>query len=61
MVGLPDPSANWLYRMISTKASLPEKVALFWHNVFATGYMKISKARCSSTRSGCSGTTVWAA
>ena len=26
MVGLPDPSANWLYRMISTKASLPEKV-----------------------------------
>ncbi len=25
-LGLPDPSANWLYRMISTKASLPEKV-----------------------------------
>jgi len=34
-------AANWLYRMISTKAPLHEKTALFWHGIFATGYPKV--------------------
>ena len=30
--------AYWLYRMINTRRRLEEKMALFWHGVFATGY-----------------------
>ena len=33
-------SGRWLYRMINTKRPLEEKIALFWHHVFATGYNK---------------------
>ncbi|MCH8062867.1 MAG: DUF1800 domain-containing protein [Chloroflexi bacterium] len=33
--------ASWLYRMIKTKAPLQEKLALFWHGVFATGVSKV--------------------
>ncbi len=32
----------WLYRMINTKRPLEEKMALFWHGIFATGYTKIN-------------------
>jgi uncharacterized protein (DUF1800 family) len=32
---------NWVYRMINTKRPLEEKIALFWHQVFATGNSKI--------------------
>jgi uncharacterized protein (DUF1800 family) len=32
----------WLYRMINTRRSLEEKMALFWHGVFATGYTKLN-------------------
>ncbi len=31
---------RWLYRMINTRRPLEEKMALFWHHVFATGYNK---------------------
>ena len=33
--------ASWLYRMLNTKAPLQEKMALFWHGVFATGVSKV--------------------
>ena len=33
--------ANWLYWMVNTKRPLQEKVALFWHHVFATGNSKV--------------------
>lgn len=33
--------ANWMYNMISTKRPLVEKMALFWHHVFATGNSKV--------------------
>jgi hypothetical protein len=33
--------ASWTYRMINTKAPLQEKVALFWHHIFATGVSKV--------------------
>ena len=32
---------NWLYRMVHTPRPLQEKVALFWHHVFATGESKV--------------------
>ena len=33
--------ANWMYHMITTERPLHEKVALFWHHVFATGNSKV--------------------
>ena len=33
--------ASWLYRMTNTHAPLQEKVALFWHGIFATGVSKV--------------------
>ena len=30
--------ANWMYRIINTKRPLEEKMALFWHDLFATAY-----------------------
>jgi len=33
--------ANWLYHLINTKRPLQEKIALFWHHVFATGNGKV--------------------
>ena len=44
---LRDPwssSANWIYRMITTRCPLEEKIALFWHGLFATGYSKVNHA-----------------
>ena len=34
-------AAEWLHDMISTKRPLEEKMALFWHQVFATGVSKV--------------------
>ena len=40
--GVPQPGQyNWMYNMITTKRPLEEKVALFWHQVFATGNSKV--------------------
>ena len=33
----------WLYRMINTKRPLEEKLALFWHGLYATGYTKLNQ------------------
>ena len=32
---------NWMHRMLNTERPLQEKVALFWHHVFATGHEKV--------------------
>ncbi|MCI0440584.1 MAG: DUF1800 domain-containing protein, partial [Chloroflexi bacterium] len=37
---LPVWTGEWMYRMINTKRPLEEKMALFWHHVFATGWYK---------------------
>ena len=34
-----------LYRLVSTKRPLREKVALFWNNIFATGYAKVTNGK----------------
>ena len=40
--GVPQPGQyNWMYNMITTQRPLEEKVALFWHHVFATGNSKV--------------------
>ena len=40
--GLTQPGQNnWMYNMITTQRPLEEKMALFWHHVFATGNAKI--------------------
>src|SRR6187399_441151 len=33
---------RWLFRMIHTERPLQEKMALFWHNHFATAYSKVN-------------------
>ena len=38
-------AAYWMYRMINTKRPLEEKVALFWHGIFATGYTKLNQPK----------------
>ena len=35
----------WLYRMINTQRPLEEKIALFWHGLFATAYGKLNHAK----------------
>ena len=41
MMGPRGNGDNWLYRMITTKTPLAEKITLFWHGIFATGYPKV--------------------
>jgi uncharacterized protein (DUF1800 family) len=37
-----DARQRWLFRMVHTKRPLQEKMVLFWHNHFATGYTKVA-------------------
>ena len=37
----PEAKTHLLYRMINSKRHLEEKIALFWHGVFATGWTKV--------------------
>jgi len=39
-----DSRQRWLFRMLHTDRPLQEKMTLFWHNHFATGYTKIAGA-----------------
>ena len=42
---LNSAGAYWIYRMVTTDNPLEEKMALFWHGLFATGYSKLNQAR----------------
>ncbi len=37
-----DSRQRWLFRMVHSPRQLQEKMALFWHNHFATAYSKVS-------------------
>ena len=37
----PLGQGNWMYQMLNTERPLEEKMALFWHQVFATGNAKV--------------------
>jgi uncharacterized protein (DUF1800 family) len=39
---ITDARQRWLFRMLHTDRPLQEKMTLFWHNHFATGYNKIA-------------------
>src|SRR5581483_1264430 len=39
---IDDARQRWLFRMIHSERPLQEKMTLFWHNYFATGYSKIA-------------------
>jgi uncharacterized protein (DUF1800 family) len=39
-----DARQRWLFRMIHSQRPLEEKMALFWHNHFATAYSKVAGA-----------------
>ena len=41
---IEDARQRWLFRMIHTRRPLEEKMALFWHNHFATAYSKVAGA-----------------
>ncbi|OLC48396.1 MAG: hypothetical protein AUH43_09570 [Acidobacteria bacterium 13_1_40CM_65_14] len=39
---ITDARQRWLFRMVHSDRPLQEKMTLFWHNHFATGYTKIA-------------------
>jgi uncharacterized protein (DUF1800 family) len=41
---IEDARQRWLFRMVHSRRPLQEKMALFWHNHFATAYSKVSAA-----------------
>jgi uncharacterized protein (DUF1800 family) len=41
---IEDARQRWLFRMIHSRRPLQEKMALFWHNHFATAYSKLTGA-----------------
>ena len=45
MINAPGSARSWVYRMITTNAPLVEKMALFWHGIFATGVPKVINGR----------------
>ena len=46
----PWSAKQWLYRMETTETPIVEKIALFWHGIFATGYAKTNQARALSVQ-----------
>ena len=42
---LDSAQAYWLFRMVNTSRPLEEKIALFWHGLFATGYTKLNQPK----------------
>jgi uncharacterized protein (DUF1800 family) len=42
LTNIDDSRQRWLFRMVHSQRPLQEKMALFWHNHFATAYSKVS-------------------
>jgi uncharacterized protein (DUF1800 family) len=41
-IDIEDARLRWMFRMVHSRRPLQEKMALFWHNHFATGYSKLN-------------------
>ena len=54
---ITDARQRWLFRMVHSERPLQEKMALFWHNHFATAFSKVSDGLGSATE----GTRVFSA
>ena len=51
MAGGPaEQQFTWLYRMVNTNQPLQEKMALFWHQVFATAHSKVMGATANGAQ-----------
>ena len=50
MLGPRASGENWLYRMLTSEAQLQEKMCLFWHGIFATGYPKVVHGKVLSNQ-----------
>ena len=48
MMGQISPGSYWLYKMATSSDALQEKMSLFWHGIFATGYPKITNGKVLS-------------
>ncbi len=48
MMGQISPGSYWLYKLASSEDALREKMTLFWHGIFATGYPKITQGKVLS-------------
>ncbi len=48
MMGQNSPGSYWLYKMASSADPLREKMTLFWHGIFATGYPKVTNGKVMS-------------
>ena len=48
MMGPVGAGEGWLYRIATTTTPLQEKMALFWHSIFATGYNKVNHGKALS-------------
>ena len=41
-IDVEDARQRWMFRMVHTRRPLQEKMAMFWHNHFATAYSKLA-------------------
>src|SRR6185295_7730377 len=41
-IDIDDARQRWMFRMLHTRRPLQEKMTLFWHNHFATGFSKLA-------------------
>ena len=48
MMGQLSPGSYWIYKMATSTDALREKMSLFWHGIFATGYPKITNGKVLS-------------
>ena len=48
VLGASGPATSWLYRMVTTNDPLREKMALFWHGIFATAGTKVTLGKMLS-------------
>jgi len=46
----PSSGSVWMYRMTTTKTPFEEKIALFWHRIFATGQTKLIQGKVMLTQ-----------
>ena len=47
---VPTSGSYWMYRMANSKFPFEEKIALFWHRVFATGQNKLIQGKVMTTQ-----------
>lgn len=47
---LNSATGNWIYRMVTTTNPLEEKITLFWHGLFATGFSKVFHGKTISAQ-----------